>query len=93
MTVADPAAACSERGADRNESAEAATAKISIAALEETLGQGPAAGLVQDHFTLKIMYFSMGSPSREGKKRRLAFMVSIPLDLFVHSQAGTSLSV
>lgn len=41
-----------------------AVAKTSMAALEETRGQFPEAGLGVDHFTLKIMYLSKGSPSR-----------------------------
>lgn len=43
-----------------------AVAKTSMAALEETRGQFPEAGLGVDHFTLKIMYFSKGSPSKRG---------------------------
>lgn len=57
-----PSERCS-RAHGRPLSATAAAAKISTAALEETLRQNPEAGLGLDHFTLKIMYFSKGSPS------------------------------
>ncbi len=61
----------------RPQSAAAAAAKISTAALEETLRQDPEAGLGLDHFTRKIMYFSKGSPSRGGDAHCYGFPSSI----------------
>lgn len=63
----------------RPQSADAAAAKISTTALEETVRQDPEAGLGLDHFTLKIMYFSKSSPSRGGT---LTVMVSHPVLLW-----------
>lgn len=70
----------------RPQSAAVAAAKISTEGLEKTPRQDPEADLGLDHFTLKIMCFSKGSPSRGGT---LTVMVSHPvLPWFICAFAG-----